>query len=250
MKRFFAFLISLMLIASLCYAESPTETIITLEGTSAAFDNPYVQLKDNVLAISGEGTYVLTGSSDGLQITVSLPKGQTARLILRNADLCCDFGPALYVQSNGVTLVADDGTENRISDTDARNAGEVGLLNAVIAATDSLSLAGSGSMEIISHMGNGIYCKDYLTLEQCTLTVRSANDGLRANDGVEILSGSIAITASGDGIQTSNSKDGKGDIVFRGGSTVINAEKDTLQAAGFLRFEGGTVTTQSRQNQK
>ena len=217
--------------------------IIRLRGETVICDSSSVTLDNRVIRIQGGGSYAITGTGSNFQVSFTASKGETCELVLCSAQWDCDFGPAVTAQADLLTIILVEGTENFLSDSKDRLDREESPSKALVYASDDLTLQGTGSLTLEANLGTALRCRDYLLVDGPTLVIRSANDGLRGSDGVTIRSGSISIIAQGDGIQASNEDSGKGNIYLEGGTVVITAEKDALQAEGTVVYQGGTVTT-------
>lgn len=87
---------------------------------------------------------------------------------------------------------------------------------------------------------HGIATKDDLVIEGGAITVNAAMDAVRGKDSVTVTDGSFNLTSSGDGVQASNADaPEKGWVRLEGGSYVIHANGDAIQAETDLTITGG-----------
>lgn len=214
------------------------------------FANDGIQVTDERVLVTGTtvtinhpGTYVLTGMADEAQVVVTTHKNTEVELVLSNVNLSCSTGPVILGNTDMLILTMADGTHNELRDSaDRPLPTDVDDPKAAVHTSDDMMLQGTGSLKVTSVIGNALHCKDDLTIMEATLDIDAANDGLRGNDAVSIMSGNITIRAHGDGIQSSNTDSGKGHITIEGGNISITADKDGIQAAGILQINGGTIT--------
>ena len=114
------------------------------------------------LTIEAAGTYIVSGSCQSGSITVK--KGVTGvTLVLSGLTLTADGTAAIACnKSSGVTIVAQDGTTNILSDTETNNndsyPDNTNAENAVIKCKDGsqVTLCGSGSLAVNANGKNGI----------------------------------------------------------------------------------------------
>ena len=94
---------------------------------------------DDDLTITEAGTYILSGDYEGM-IVVEVGEEDKVQLVLDNATISNDSGPAIYVRSaDKVFLTAAEGTVNVISDgSEYTLADGDTTLDAVHAAADEL----------------------------------------------------------------------------------------------------------------
>lgn len=193
---------------------------------------------DTVYSISGilNGSIVINGSDD-YKFTLNLD----------GIDINSSTTSAITVlASDKVTLVANKSTTNTITDNrDAVSDDETQHSACIYSAVD-LTLSGYGTLNVISKNNNGIHTKDDLKLQYITLNVTCVDNALKGNDSVTISSGSYTlISKQGDAIKTKNSTvkyntDGdsssgvkkiQGDITITGGTFVIHAGSDGIDAS-------------------
>ena len=114
------------------------------------------------LTIEAAGTYIVSGSCQNGSITVK--KGVTGvTLVLSGLTLTADGTADIACnKSSGVTIVAQDGTTNILSDTETNNddsyPDNTNAENAVIKCKDGsqVTLCGSGSLTVNANGKNGI----------------------------------------------------------------------------------------------
>jgi hypothetical protein len=197
--------------------------------------------------ITGEGTYVLSGTLNNHQIRVNLADTEKAQIVLNNAHITSSDGPAIYILSGDKTFITlAEGTDNSLTDTVNYTLDDGDEPNACLFSKSDLTVNGTGTLTITGNYNHGIYSKDDLTLVGGTLNVTAVNDALKGKDFVQVASGTYNLTAGGDGL-VSNNADGAdvGYVVIQGGGFTIAANNDGIQAETLLQIEDGTfdITT-------
>lgn len=179
-----------------------TDIVITAkDGDYTGYD-----IDGTALTIEAAGTYIVSGSCQSGSITVK--KGVTGvTLVLSGLTLTADGTAAIACnKSSGVTIVAQDGTTNILSDTETNNddsyPDNTNAENAVIKCKDGsqVTLCGSGSLTVNANGKNGI--KSGATTDEegeAWLVIRDLT--LSITGGTVLAAGGSAgmgITLSGD----------------------------------------------------
>jgi len=224
-------------------------THIMLEGGTARVDGPGAAVSRNVVEITSEGTYVVSGTLTDGQLRVDAPDTDTVQLVLNGADVACFASAPVYVLNAGKTvLTLAEGTANRVSDVVAA-AGEDAAStepNAVIFSHDDLTINGGGSLAVTGRYYNGIQCQDNRKIAGGSITVDAVNDGIRGRDSIAVRDGSVTVKAGGDGMQSGNDVDaGKGFVLIEGGTLSVDAALDGIQAQTRIVVTGGTLAVTS-----
>lgn len=174
-------------------------------------------INGTALTIEAAGTYIVSGSCQSGSITVK--KGVTGvTLVLSGLTLTADGTAAIACnKSSGVTIVAQDGTTNILSDTETNNddsyPDNTNAENAVIKCKDGsqVTLCGSGSLTVNANGKNGIKSgattdeegEAWLVIRDLTLTISApVNDAINAEASLTILSGDLTIDAGDDAVHS------------------------------------------------
>ena len=178
--------------------------------------------------ISEAGQYILKGRLKGnVHIDVI---DETVHLILDGIDIRSDAGPAIFVRSaDKVIITVSDGTENSLRDS--TNYHDYKGAKACVFSEPDLTINGTGSLYIYGDYRGGVRSRGVLKLLNSNISVRGKSDGVRGNDGVFASSANLAVECEGSGIVSSNSKNGKGNVVFEGGSARIIAGKYGIESS-------------------
>lgn len=216
---------------------------INFNGSSADIKGEGCSVKDSVLSITTPGTYVLSGSFNG-QVTVAVDKAEKVRLVLNNASITCDDGPAIIITSAdkvGITLA--DGTTNTLTDgkTYADTADKAP--NACVFSKDDLSINGNGTLNVTANFHNGIDTSNDLKLVSGIINVTAKNHALKGNDSVSVFGGTVTVNGGADGIKSDTEGEaGKGFFYMNGGSLDVTAVDDGIQAVSSIRIDSGSVS--------
>jgi len=214
--------------------------------TEADFDESVNEislvLKDGQNKIASGGTYHVTGSTSEGYIVINTD--ESVKLILDNVSITRSDGSAIHVKGSASVLVELVG-ENKISST--VNAEDT---SPAISAQSSLTLTGSGSIEI-SSTGKGIKARGTLLIENGNIDIVKSSEGMEATN-ITISGGNISILASDDGLNvsdktTKNSSsnqmgmdvDDGGMLTISGGKIYINASGDGIDSNGSVQISGG-----------
>lgn len=207
------------------------------------------------LTIEAAGTYIVSGSCQNGSITVK--KGVTGvTLVLSGLTLTADGTAAIACnKSSGVTIVAQDGTTNILSDTETNNddsyPDNTNAENAVIKCKDGsqVTLCGSGSLTVNANGKNGIKSgattdeegEAWLVIRDLTLTISApVNDAINAEASLTILSGGLTIDAGDDAVHSDYYLT-VGAAGTDGPTITVNSCNEGLEAAD-LSIAGGNIT--------
>ena len=212
-------------------------------------------IDDTALTIEAAGTYIVSGSCQSGSITVK--KGVTGvTLVLSGLTLTADGTAAIACnKSSGVTIVAQDGTTNILSDTETNNddsyPDNTDAENAVIKCKDGsqVTLCGSGSLTVNANGKNGIKSgattdeegEAWLVIRDLTLTISApVNDAINAEASLTILSGDLTIDAGDDAVHSDYYLT-VGAAGTDGPTITVNSCSEGLEAAD-LSIASGNIT--------
>jgi len=194
------------------------------------------ELTDSVLTLTQEGVYELSGTFSG-QIRIKT-EGKI-QLVLNQANISCADGSAIYIEdAKKVFITLAENSENTLSDQTGYS--DETTDGAVIWSADSLTINGSGVLNLNANEDEGITCKDDLVIAGGIINVNSVGNGIKGKDYIAVYDGTVNITSGGDGLKSSNAVDaGMGFIYIKNGSFTIQAEEDGMQAESELIIENG-----------
>ena len=258
---------ALMLLALLpaCVWAAESTAYDTDGATAFTFTDSAITAKDGdytgydidgtALTIEAAGTYIVSGSCQSGSITVK--KGVTGvTLVLSGLTLTADGTAAIACnKSSGVTIVAQDGTTNILSDTETNNddsyPDNTDAENAVIKCKDGsqVTLCGSGSLTVNANGKNGIKSgaatdeegEAWLVIRDLTLTISApVNAAINAEASLTILSGDLTIDAGDDAVHSDYYLT-VGAAGTDGPTITVNSCNEGLEAAD-LSIAGGHIT--------
>lgn len=234
-------------------------TLVSFTDESVSSKGLYnsIEITGTDVKITGSGTYVLKGScSNG---TVTVKKGTTGvTIVLDGLDLTSTgtSAPISCNKSTEVEIIANEGTQNHLADTQANlsvaadtttGTEAVEADDAVIKAKSGsvLTLSGTGALDIDANAKNGIKgaSETVITISEENLTVDAVNNAIASDSKVVVTGGTLNLTAGGDGIKASPDEGDTaslGDVAITGGDITINATEDGVHADNELTISGGT----------
>ena len=199
---------------------------------------------DDELTITAAGVYVLSGDYTGM-IVVEAGEEDKVQLVLENASITNDSGPAIYVRSaDKVFITAAAGTVNTISDgSDYTLTDDDTTLDAAVFSKDDLTVNGAGKLTINGNYKHAVVSKDDLVITAKDLTVNAENVGLNGKDSVKLSGAAVSITAGSDGIRSDNGTDAdKGFVSVVDSELTIVSGKDGIQAETVFTAENAEVS--------
>ena len=219
-------------------------TTVTFTDSAASVTGTGAKAEGTTVVISGEGTYILSGSCSDGQVIVEVKDKDKVQLVFNGLKLASKTKAPLWIKNaDKVSITLADGTVNTLEDTAAyTDANADGEPNACLFSKDDLTINGTGTLNVVGNVNNGITTKDDLKIVSGTINVTAKNHGIRGNDSVSIRNGNITISCGNDGIKSSKEdKDDKGYIYIEGGEISIDAGDDCLQAPIDITVTGGTI---------
>lgn len=233
---------------------SSNATLISFTDSAVTADGAYsgYEIEGTDVSITAAGTYVFSGDCDDGSITVK--KGVTGvTLVLNGLTLTNADSAAITLNKTAeAALIAAAGSENTVADTAGANDENAAVK---VKSGASLSLSGTGTLTACGNAKNGIKGASdaVITVDELTLNIKAADDGLSCDDELTIKGGRVNITAGGDAVKASPDTDDAenpdttslGNVTISGGTITLEAAEDGIQADGDLTISGGTFTVDS-----
>lgn len=219
-----------------------TDSAVTADGKFSGY-----KIEGTDVSITAAGTYVFSGDCDDGSITVK--KGVTGvTLVLNGLTLTNADSAAITLNKTAeAALIAAAGSENTVADTAGANDENAAVK---VKSGASLSLSGTGTLTACGNVKNGIKGASdaVITVDEMTLNIEAADDGLSCDDELTIKGGRVNITAGGDAVKASPDTDDTenpdttslGSVTISGGTITLEAAEDGIQADGDLTISGGT----------
>ena len=179
--------------------EESTASKIVLSSTTAKITGDGAKLEDKTVKITKEGTYILSGSSDGLNVVVEAADTEKVWLVFDNLSMKGVSAPIQVLTADKVFITLAKGSTNTIEDIETAESEE---LNAAIYSKSDLTINGSGKLIVNGKYEHGIKSSDDLKMLGGSFVITAVNDGLNANDALNIKDSVIEISAKGDGIHS------------------------------------------------
>lgn len=215
-------------------------TKITLDDEDSACEDKNVSIDGQTVTITGEGTYLVSGSLSDGSLVVDVDDSEKIQVVLDGVSITNKEGAAIQVtQADKVFVTLADESENTLNsesfsdDTDSN-------VDGAIFSKEDLTLNGSGSMTVTS-AGHGIVSKDDLVVTGGTYEITAEKQGVSGKDSVRIADGTFTIESGKDAIHSENSEDeSKGFVYLADGTYTLKADGDGISASGVLQIDGGT----------
>ena len=218
---------------------SEIRTDIHLEDNGIIVDGSNASVTDSkTVIINASGSYYIDGKLSDGQICVDIPDQTadpgTVKLFFNGVDITGVSEAPVYIknaENTSVNLVS--GTENYLYDgqtyTDT---------TAVIYAKDDLTIKGEGKLEIHAGTQYGIHCNNDLKINGANILVATdTEDAIRGKSSVCVKSGTVTVDSKGDGIKST-----KGNVDISGGTVIIKAGNDAIQAETTVNISDGKVS--------
>lgn len=196
-------------------------TAMTVSGEGISVDG-------NTILITAGGDFTVTGTNGNAMIRVNTDS--RVKLRLKGVNLTNQSGPAIFFEDcDKGYITISKGTENFLADGAEYSVDAKGTLF----SNDDLEIQGGGTLTVVSNYKHAIASDDDIKIEEGTLILTAAGDGIHANDGIDISGGNITITATGDGIQSEDYVD------ITGGTINITTNGEVAKSGGDFFGRGG-----------
>lgn len=223
------------------YDESSTYHI-TLSGDTAVSDSDAVDISGNVITITGEGTYIVTGTLDDGMLVVDTDETAKPQIVLDGADITSSTSAPLYIKSaNKVFVTLAGGTENTLANGGVFEAFDDNNIDAAVFSKQDITFNGSGSLAINSPAGHGIAAKDDIAVTSGTYSIICGAHGINANNSIRLANADMNIDSGNDGIHAEHNEDASLGFVYAlSGTYTINSAGDGMSAGSYMQIENGT----------
>lgn len=239
-----------------------TGNTITLSSSGITFLGSGAAVSDdkNTVTITEPGTYSVTGEMTGGQIVVDVDKttyvDATVELSLEGMSLTNTATSPIYVASvdDKCAISAKNGTVNTISDGTAEYT-NADADSGAIYSKDDLTFKGKGTLIVNGNYQDAIVSKNDIKINNGTIQVTAADDGIRGKDSVTIgdpadtdfSSLNVTVnTKAGDGIKSTATDASTADktygiVTINGGTVGLNTYADGIQAEQQAVINGGDI---------
>ena len=215
-------------------------TTITLDDENSSCDSDAVTIDGQTVTITGEGTYLISGSLSNGSIVVDVEDSEKVQLVFDNVSITNESGAAVYArQADKVFLTMAEGSENTIVSNGTTTVDDSNIDGAIF-AKDDLTINGTGSLNVTS-AAHGIVCKDDLVVTGGTYCITAEKQGFSGKDSVRIADGTFEIISGGDAIHSENEEDeNKGFVYVADGNFTLNTDGDGISASYVVQLDDGT----------
>ena len=216
----------------------------TVNGSSASS----VSSNGQTITISGEGTYVLSGTLTQGQVIIEAEDTAKIQLVLKGVSIHNENGPAIRINAaDKVFVTLAEGTTNTLTDGSSYTLDEGSdEPNATLFSKADLTINGSGTLNVTGSYAHAINSKDDLVITGGTLNITSQTDAVRGRDCVKISGGTFNVTAGEDAFKSNNDEDAtRGFVLIDGGTYSVSAGDDAFHAETALLVRGGEITVTS-----
>ena len=214
------------------HSDEERKVHIIMQGDSILADEEdAVLVEGSRLTILSAGKYILSCSLQDGQIIVAAGPEDEVTLKIRNLNIHCQDGPALWIQSAArVRIHMEAGSENVFSDGDLYASFPEGKKapNACLYSRSDLTIRGEhATLRILAHYRNGIYTADDMKVKSGNLEVTAVHTAIHCRDHFTLEDAALTLTAGQDGIYD------KGSVDLQAGSVSIDADR-----YGIFAYEG------------
>lgn len=228
------------------YDESSNAKIALADGATKS-DSDNVKTDGDAVEITGEGTYIISGTLTNGRIIINAKDSDKIQLVLNGANINCDTGAAIYVkQANKVFITLAPSSENTLSNKREFVAVDDNNIDSVIFSKSDLTLNGSGKLTVNAAYGHGIVSKDDLVLTGGEYSITSEKQALSGKDSIRVADGTYTLNAGKDGLHSENADDtSKGFIYIANGTFDITCDCDGIDASGTVTVKNGNINITS-----
>lgn len=211
---------------------------------AGTFENAQ-SLSGNEINITSEGVYIVTGEVAAL--TVSAPDDAKVQIVLDNAKIGNQSGPAIYIASaDKVFITLKEGTKNTVSDVSGYTYSADADADGAIFSRADLTINGSGVLTVNAGNKHGIVSKDDLVIASANVTVNAKNVALSGKDCIKISNAALSLTAGSDGMRADNTDDDtRGFVFIESGKIAITAGNDGIQAETAVKITAAELNITS-----
>ncbi|WP_099204486.1 carbohydrate-binding domain-containing protein [Scatolibacter rhodanostii] len=223
--------------------EESTATSVVLADNATTVSGNGAAVSGNVVTISSEGTYVISGTLSDGQIVIDVADTEKVQLVLDGVTLHAETSAPLYIKSaDKVFITLKEGSVNTFTDGTEYVQTDDNNIDGVIFSKADVTFNGKGTLNITGSYKHGIVSKDDIVITGGTYTITAVKDAINGKDAVKIKDGILNLSAeTGNGIQSKNADDTtKGYVYIAGGTITIPKCEEGLEGTAVI-VENGTI---------
>lgn len=213
----------------------------TIDGDIIEVSGDGATVEDNILKITDEGVYVVTGKLSNGQILVEADEKAKIQVVLNGVDISCEDNAAIYIKSaDKVFITLNEGTINNLTDGTQYTQTDDNTVDGVIFSKADLTINGGGTLNINGNYKHGILSKDDLVITGGIYNITAVKDALNGKDCVKIKDGTFTLKSTeGNGIQSKNDEDEtKGYVYISGGNIDIPNCQEGIEGTAIIVANG------------
>jgi hypothetical protein len=221
--------------------EESTAVFITLKDDAVEIDGNGAAVSDNIITISSEGTYVLSGTLSDGQIVVDVADTKKVQLVLDSVKINNSASAPLYIKSaDKVFITLKEGSENTLTDGTEYVQTDDNNIDGVIFSKADVTFNGSGTLNITGSYKHGIVSKDDIVITGGTYNITAVKDAINGKDAVKIKDGIFNLSAdTGNGIQSKNGDNTtKGYVYIAGGTITVTKCQEGIEGTVIIIEDG------------
>ena len=213
---------------------------ILLQDTSVNMSGNGAYMRDGDLVITASGRYVIRGSLSNGSIRIDASRNSKIWLLLDGVSLFRQDDACIRIdEADKVFLTLAPGSQNTVESGSVY--GEEALsdgTDGVIFARDDLTINGSGALTVRGGCKHGISANDDLVITGGYIDVTSPEDGIRANDRLNLCSADITVHAGDDAIVLNHDT---GTLCIASGTLTLYAKDDGIHSASDILLNDGSL---------
>ena len=216
--------------------------VITLTGDGASISGNGAYVYDGNVVIAEAGRYVFSGNLEDGSIIVDTHDSSKVWILLDGVEINCSDDACIQVdQADKVFLTLAEGSQNILTSGSVySDAALSDGTDGAIFAHDDLTINGGGSLTVTVQYSHGISANDDLVITGGTITISAVDDAIHVNDSIRIKDAAITATAGDDGLLTTNEVE-NGYLYIESGTLDITASGDGIHTTGDITVAGGEI---------
>ena len=207
-----------------------------------------VSISGNVITISSEGTYILTGVLEEGQIIVNAKDEDKVRLVLKEVSITSSKGSPILVKNASKTIITLASNTNNKLELKG-DFGKEKNKDSVIFSNSDLSFNGTGILNLFSSYGRGIVSQDKVVFVDGKYALETSGNSVTSKNSVAIADGKYYIKAGDNGTALKvDGEENKGRVYIENGDFDIFAGKDGINSNCNITINNGNINIKSKDN--
>ena len=207
-----------------------------------------VSISGNIITISSEGTYILTGVLEEGQIIVNAKDEDKVRLVLKEVSITSSKGSPILVKNASKTIITLASNTNNKLELKG-DFGKEKNKDSVIFSNSDLSFNGTGILNLFSSYGRGIVSQDKVVFVDGKYALETSGNSVTSKNSVAIADGKYYIKAGDNGTALKvDGEENKGRVYIENGDFDIFAGKDGINSNSNITINNGNINIKSKDN--